>query len=399
MLSESMHMKNARACIEHNILPIGFESIDVVIAAGRVSGSVIKAPCDNPEHNEAIRDGFVFAAEDGGGSDGKSYRICGEIAAGSSDSPQIANGCAYRIYTGAVIPEGVTRVIPIEVCSEKGDRLIVAQPPQPGTPRFIANQGCRVRRNQKIVDQGVVLEGQHIATLASLPLEKVLVSRLPIVACYCTGSELVEPGEKVDRGRKSSINGWTLAELLPRYGGIIKRSGLLLDDPDSLESMFVEATDGSMDIVITTGGMGPGKYDLVKSVFIATGGQVILESLPMRPGKSILFGLLNGVVVISLPGPPPAVRTLINELVGPVLRLMQGARLPWPVEVEAEALHDIAGGRNGVVRCKDGVLSFDRGRCFVRLTEPLEPASCIILIGADRKDISKGELVTVHLLN
>lgn len=391
-------MKNIRELVENSIIPIGQETIDVFIAKGRVTGLDIKAPRDYPLHDETVRDGFVVADPVGVQECSAGYRISGEIAAGATDIPALFPGAAYRIYTGAVIPEGGTRVVPFEACHEDGDILTVNQQAVGQNQRYIRKKGSVVTRDDVLVEQGVILQSEHIGLLASLTVESIRVSRLPIVAYYCTGSELVEPGVGVSKGMKSSINGWILDDLLPCFGGTIKRSGLLPDEHSTLESMFVEATDGSMDLVVTTGGMGPGKYDLVKSAFLSAGGEVITDSLPMRPGKSLLIGKLNGVIVMALPGPPQAVRTLIAELVGPVLLLMQGGRKCWPEPVEGEILHDIDGSKEGIVKCRSGVFTLRNGRCYVRETAVSEPASCIIVLSPEQKRVAKGEKVTVHLL-
>lgn len=391
-------MKDFKEIVEDSISPIGQEQIEVVIAKGRITADEVIASCDDPPYDEAIRDGYVVAHPNDGEDTFGGYRVCGEIAAGTTEIPALPPGMACRIFTGAVIPEGGTHVVPFEICTEKEGILTYDKHDEVGNAGFIRNKGSRVRKNQTLIQRGVVLESAHIELLVSLGVAKIWASRLPIVACYCTGSELVEVGTDTCKGEKSSINGWILDDLLPGFGGTIKRSGLLPDDGLAIESMLVEATDGSMDMVVTTGGMGPGKYDLVMAAFLRAGGKVILSSLPMRPGKSILLGVLNGVVVVALPGPPQAVRTLIHEFVGPLLLLMQGARRCWPEPVKAELLHDLQLRPGKWVKCRGGVISYKQGRCYVRLADGLEPETCIIVTSSEQKTVATGELVVVHLL-
>ena len=143
--------------------------------------------------------------------------------------------------------------------------------------------------------------------------------------------------------------------------------------------------------------MGPGKYDLVKQAFIEAGGEVIFTSLKMRPGKSVLFGTLGNTLFFGLPGPPPAVQTLFNMLVGPTLLAMQGGRAPWPQKVQAYLHHSIKPERHDVLRLKDGMITMEGGKCKVRFTQKLELPDCYILLPSGKDYYPEGELVDVYL--
>ena len=126
-------------------------------------------------------------------------------------------------------------------------------------------------------------------------------------------------------------------------------------------------------------------------------GPDILESLPMHPGRSILLGILGSTVFIALPGPPNAVRTLVNELVGPLLLMMQGAQHCWPRALQARLLDDYRIRKSDLLQVKGGVLAMEQGSCMVRLAERLDPVSCFILFPPGRKEFVKGDVVEVHL--
>lgn len=388
-----------RGLVAGLVTAIGQEVVDVIIAKNRVTAEAVIAPADCPSFDEATRDGYVLA--DSANVEApveKSYAVCGEIAAGAVGISALVPGTASRIYTGAMVPKGARCVVPLEYCHEVDGILSFSSEFDGRLSSFIRKKASDVCRGQVLVDSGEVLQSEQISLLVALQVKNIRVSRLPIVACYCTGSELLEPSLETEMGQKSSINGWVMADLLPRFGGVVMRSGLLADNAETLKSTFVDAADGSMDMVVTTGGLGPGKFDLVRDAFVAAGGQVILESLPMRPGKSILLGLLNGVICIGLPGPPNAVRTLINELVGPVLNIMQGVKKCWPKVVQAELLHDLKGSDKRVRIFKSGILEFQNGKCCVRLAGKLEPATCGLIVDPKQNKLLKGDLVTTHLL-
>ncbi len=138
---------------------------------------------------------------------------------------------------------------------------------------------------------------------------------------------------------------------------------------------------------------------MVEKVFVEAGGEVFFNSIEMRPGKAVLFGIVGRTLFFGLPGPPYAVRTLLNELVGPALLAMQGVEGSWPKEVQAHLLHEVNIKRNDVLRLKDGVLTFSEGRCLVRFAERLEIPDCFILLPPGRAHYDEGALVEVHLVN
>lgn len=391
-------MKSIREQVQKAIVPIGQEVIDVSIAKGRVVSETIKSPVDFPSYAESLRDGYVITDPPGADATSDKYKLIGEIAAGTTDIPKLADSCCCRIFTGGVIPEGGERVVPFEHCIERSGFLTVEDQADSSKRSYIRAKGSDVKKGTEIVAAGESLDSEQIALLLALHVQSVSVSRLPIVASYCTGSELLQPGGAPEKGMKTSVNGWILADQLPKYGGTLMRSGLLRDDYQVLEKTLDDAADGSMDVVVTTGGMGPGKYDLVKRAFLAVGGDVVLESLPIRPGKSIFLGILNNVIFVGLPGPPHAVRTLINEFVGPLLLLMQGATNCWPNVIEAALLHDLR-KNPPVTTYKSGILSFQNGRCKVRLAGVGETANCyVILEPSTSGSLREGDTVQLHLI-
>jgi molybdopterin molybdotransferase len=173
--------------------------------------------------------------------------------------------------------------------------------------------------------------------------------------------------------------------------------GLIQDSEQELLDLFAQVHADQPDVLITTGGMGPGKYDLVEKTFAVAGGQVLFSALAMRPGQSVLFGLLGRTLLFGLPGPPHAARTLLHELVGPALLAMQGKKDPWPKKIAAHVLHQIKVKPHKVLRLKDAVLLLQDGRCFVRFAGRLETPNCLIVLEPGVTGYSEGALVQVHL--
>jgi molybdopterin molybdotransferase len=143
--------------------------------------------------------------------------------------------------------------------------------------------------------------------------------------------------------------------------------------------------------------MGPGKFDLLEEAFVRAGGQVVFRSLNMRPGNAILFGRLGMTLFFGLPGPPEAVRTLVNEVVGPALLHLQGVKDCTPVAVQARLEQPVKVNNQGALQLKAGILNFSDGCAIVRLAGRLEIATCFILFPPGQGVYESGSEVVVHL--
>ncbi len=244
-----------------------------------------------------------------------------------------------------------------------------------------------------------MLEPMHLAQLSSCGVHFVVVPKKPSVGYFCTGSELKSSSRRLEKGEKVSSNSFLLHGLLTSFCCCPENLGIIEDNRQDLHDLFVKAKEQGLDAIISTGGMGPGKYDLIKEAFLEAGGRVIFTALKMRPGKSVLFGTLGNTLFFGLPGPPHAVQTLLNVLVGPTLLAMQGVRSPWPQKVQAYLHHSVRAKRHDVLRLKDGVLAFEGDKCTVRFTKKLELPNSYILLPAVREYYPEGELVDVYLIS
>ncbi len=393
--------------IDINVLPA--ETMEVAEVVSRIAAEDIMAVSDCPPHSESLRDGYVLApfnepspfaeraANAVKGAGDYYYSVVGEIAAGTRNVGFLRPGSACRIFTGGLIPEGGARVVPQEECAEVAGRVRVAAAAIASERLFINMAGSELVCGATIVSKGTRLEIDHLTYLAAAGVYHVQVSARPQVACFCTGSELVAVGGPIAAGQKLSLNSMLLQNLIPHYGGVLAEQGIIVDNHQAITEIFGTLTDGHCDLVVSTGGMGPGKYDLVKNAFCGVGGTIILESLPMHPGRSILLGILGDTVFIALPGPPNAVRTLVNELVGPLILMLQGAKCFRPKVLQARLLHDYRIRKSDLLQVKGGVLTIEQGNCRVRLAERLDPVSCFILFAAGRKEFMQGDVVEVHL--
>ena len=389
------NFQRAQQVISGNLCLLASEVVDIKDGLQRVTSSHVAAVLPQPSFDESIRDGYVIPLSSGSDNGINLYKIVDEIPAGKVCVNALEPGTACRIMTGGCVPKGGMRVVPYENCVEENGEVTIADHFLQSTRSFIRKAGSEIEKGERLVADGVVLKAMHLAQLSSCGVHSVAVTKKPSVGYFCTGSELKSSSRGLEKGEKVSSNSFLLQGLLASFGGCPENLGIIEDKIQDLHDLFAKAKEQGLDAIISTGGMGPGKYDLVKDAFIEAGGRVIFTALKMRPGKSMLFGTLGNTLFFGLPGPPHAVQTLFNMLVGPTLLAMQGVRSPWPQKVQAYLHHSIRLKRHDVLRLKDSVMVFEGGKCTVRFTKKLELPNCYILLPPGREYYPEGELVDI----
>jgi molybdopterin molybdotransferase len=396
---KSPDLTAAKKIIAAQIRQTEGERVALEEALFRLPVESLRAAKPQPGYDQSTRDGFVISGDgDTRTGEGYSFKIEGEIRAGTTDKRPLRPGVACRIMTGGLIPPHGLRVVPQEDCNEREGVLSVPETVLHRPSTFIRRKGSEIGRGKVVVSTGTPILPDHLVLLAATGYSQVLVHRLPRVAFFCTGSELVAtPQEEVD-GLKVSGNRYLLHGLIRLSGGIPRYFGTVADTGEDLAVALGRIDLGAIDVIVTTGGMGPGRYDLLEEAFVRAGGRIVYRSLQVRPGKAMLFGTIGNSLFFGLPGPPPAVGVLFNELVAPALLLLQGMKNCWPRRIKASLQEAVHVKDRGVLTIKGGVLTIENG-AMVRLTGKTEAPGCYILFPAHRRSLKKGEMVEVHLTN
>ncbi|WP_136797460.1 molybdopterin molybdotransferase MoeA [Desulfosediminicola ganghwensis] len=392
-----MDFQSCQQLIACKINTLGSERVSLEAALARVTASLHKAIVPQPEFRQSLRDGYVIG--DYGQHVGETvfFPVSGMIPAGRIAPPSLEPEKASRIMTGGMVPKGGTRVLPQEDCVETSRGIEVPLAALKRRNTFIQEQGSEIAAGAEVVQAGTVLLPDHISTLAAVGCEDIEVYNRPRVGYLCTGSELVDTPQELHPGLKVSSNRYLLDGLIRQFGAVPAYLGTVHDSADKLAAIIDKLSYDRYDLVISTGGMGPGKYDLIEQAFINTGGDVLYNGLDLRPGKATLCGTLARTLFFGLPGPPTAVRALMNCIVGPALLQMQGIVKHYPITIQAHLTHDFAVKRPGVMQLKGGILSFNNGRCEVKEASKLMPPCCYLIIPADRASFEKGEPIAVQL--
>jgi molybdopterin molybdotransferase len=396
-LPKSPDLVAAKKIIAAQIRQTEGESVALEDALFRLPIESLRAGKPQPGYDQSTRDGFVISGDgDTHTGEGHSFKIEGEIRAGTTDKRPLRPGVACRIMTGGLIPPRGLRVIPQEDCRERNGMLVVPDAALYRRSTFIRRKGSEIGRGRVVVSAGTPILPDHLVLLAATGHSQVLVHRRPRVAFFCTGSELVATPREEEDGLKVSGNRYLLHGLIRLSGGIPQYLGTVPDTGGDLAVALARIDYEATEVIITTGGMGPGRYDLLEEAFVRAGGRVVYRSLQVRPGKATLFGILGKSLFFGLPGPPPAVGVLFNELVGPALLFLQGMKKCGLRRIRASLQETVVVKERGVLNVKGGILTI-RNEVVVRLAGKTEAAGCYILFPAHRRSFQKGEMVEVHL--
>jgi molybdopterin molybdotransferase len=309
-------------------------------AAGAVTAAALTARLSVPGFANAAMDGFVVrAAVTRNASPESPVRIAisGVIAAGKPTPPG-QTGMAWEILTGAPVPPGFDAVVPLErvtrVDEPNGGQvtILITGPLEPG--QNIRQCGQDFMQGQPIVEAGTRLAPHHLMALAAGGVDEVPVFPAPRVAVLTTGNELATHGAELAPGQIRDANGPYLRALLQILGADLITMATARDQADDLRKQ-ISAYAGTVDIVLTTGGVSVGRHDLLPAIVRELGGQILFHKVAIRPGKPILHARLpDGTRLFGLPGNPLAVAVGMRFFVIPALRALQG----MPPERECPAI-------------------------------------------------------------
>jgi molybdopterin molybdotransferase len=326
------------------------------------------------------------------------FEVVGELAAGGVFRGVIGPGQTLRIMTGAPIPAGADTVYPQEVVERAGRRITVGAIDRGANTR---GRGEDVRAGSVVLSAGSVLRAQEMGVVASLGFPQVLVRQRPRVAVLSTGDEVVEPGDARKPGQIFDSNRFSLHGLVEAAGGTVTDYGIVPDLHEVLHARLTEAAR-SADIVLTSGGVSVGDYDLVKAVLQDAGG-IDFWQVAMQPGRPLAVGRIGAAHFFGLPGNPVASMLTFSLFVRPALWKLAGRRDLFPPRFHAVATERMR-KRPGRREFKRGVLTYGPEGWQVRTTGPqgsgilssMAQADCFIVIEEEREDVQAGERVWVE---
>ncbi len=307
-----------------------FEEIAVEDAYGRVLAVDVCALLDVPHYDRAMLDGFAVQAIDIAKTTREhpvELEIIETVGAGKMPSTELTSGTAVRTMTGAPIAKGADAIVRLEYADEivKAGTRIVRVYRAVGVQEAIQQRGHDIRRGDILLQAGTVLSAVEIAVLAANGFGVIQVTRRPRVAIVATGSEVVPLGQPLQPGQLYNSNTPMLRSLVLQTGGTAASFLPVGDDPQQLKTRFEEALD-SCDVLVTTGGVSVGDYDLTPVVLENLGVKRLFWGVWMRPGTPIYAGVYEDRIVLALSGNPAAAYVNALLLLVPLLRKMSGQK-------------------------------------------------------------------------
>lgn len=306
-----------------NVASLGSSRRPLEKAMGYYLAEPIKADRDLPPADRTAMDGYAIRSGD--------FRVCpfplrlvGEVAAGSPARPEIGAGMAARVLTGANIPPGADTVVMVEYTGETGGEVIIHETPAAGA--HIIRRGENARQGEVLLKEGTHLGASQIGICAAVGVAEPLVHDKPGVEIICTGLELREACEAVEAHECRNSNGLALRAALAVQGFTEISAGLAPDELVELTTSIEIGLERNR-VVMLTGGVSVGKYDLVREAVEKLGAEIKVHGVTMKPGKPFLFAVYKGSrFIFGLPGNPLSTLTGFHEFVLPCLRKMSGSR-------------------------------------------------------------------------
>ena len=347
---------------------------------GQVLAEDVYAPFDVPPQDNSAMDGYAVQAKSIAGASHeqpKVLRVVGEIAAGNVTELKVEPGTAVRIMTGAFVPKGADVVVPFEYTDEVDRKQRSASSDEIGIrvdlpeASNIRRKGENIAKGELVIKRGILLRPAEIGVLASLGKAVASVIRRPIIGILATGNEIMEINQSILPGKIYNSNSYSLAAQVLRYGGIPKLLGIAPDDVEQLTLAVRHGLD--CDILLTSGGVSLGDYDVVKQV-LADEGNISFWTVRMKPGKPLAFGVFKRddgkkIPHLGLPGNPVSAMISFEVFVRPaILKMMGRCNLAMPAVtaiMEEPVKND--DGRRFFARV---VVTKRDGKYFARLTGP-----------------------------
>lgn len=310
------------------VRPLSGEACPLAAACGRVLAHDVISPMNLPSFDHAAMDGYALRGDHSLAA-GSEHDVGGSQAAG--DTAGGAKSQAWEIMTGAVLPQGLDTVVPVE-CTQLLDQGEDGMPVRMRLRESIVRganvrlAGSDVAAGARVLQAGTLVNPTHVMLLAALGVDRVEVVRRPRVAVVCTGKEL-QPAlnQPLASGHIYNSNGPYLVAALAAVGAEVLSCETVDDTADTYDDAVRRACNAGAELIVSTGAVSMGRYDFVPDTLRRLGAEVLFHKVAMRPGKPLLAARLgNGALVLALPGTPMAVAVGYRFFVVPVLRAMLG---------------------------------------------------------------------------
>jgi molybdopterin molybdotransferase len=398
-----LSFEDARQAVEDHaarLAPGDKQTVDLLHAAGRVLAEPITADRDIPPFPRSTRDGYAVRAADLATLPAK-LKVMGEIKAGPNQVPAALNrGEAFSIMTGAPVPPGADAVVMVEYTSSMGDSVEITRGVAPA--ENIVAQGAEAKQGSLLLNRGTRLNEADIALAASVGKSQLQIFVRPRVAVLTTGDEIVAVDSNPGPTQIRNSNSYSLAVQIQQAGGDPVLLPIAPDEPRRLRQLIEEGLQS--DLLIMTGGVSMGRYDLVEPVLVELRAEFFFTGAKIQPGRPVVFGRVQRKYFFGLPGNPVSTMVTFELFARPMLEALTGMS-PRPLTFLRARLKSEIGVKPGLTRFLPAILS----GMYENSQAELVPwqgsgdiaararANCFIVIPPDREHIPAGDWIAIML--
>ncbi|SHK38342.1 molybdopterin molybdochelatase [Anaerobranca californiensis DSM 14826] len=404
-MNTNIQIKSALEMLITEVKPKSPVSLNLVDALGYVLAEDIFSPLNIPPFDRSPLDGFALRACDTLNATKEqptTFKVIDFAPAGKPSTKILGPYQAIRIMTGAKIPDGADLIVPFEETEFTEEWVKVFKTYKSNSN--ITFKGEDIKKGQRVLVKGDLINPPEIGILASIGKNEVLVYDRPKVAILSTGDELVDVNQPLEEGKIPNSNSYTIAALVKRAGGI---PYILPHCPDHLEKITKEisSTLKWADILVTTGGVSVGDKDYVMEAFQRICDKFLFWKVKMKPGTPITAAKYKDKLMIGLSGNPAAAFITFEIFVKPIIKKFRGLEKIYPLELESTLLSNFTKVRNQN-RFVRAITYYDSGNFYTKLPDShssgvissLTKVNSLFFIPAGAGPFTEGQKIKVQLL-
>ena len=372
------------------------EQVELTAAHGRVLARDVRAAVALPGFDNSAMDGYAARWAELAALPAR-MPVADDIPAGRTDVRPLEPGTVQRIMTGAPLPAGADVVVPVELTDRGTDVVTISETPGQGT--HVRTAGEDIAEGTVALAAGTPLGAAQLGLAAAVGVTSLPVRRRPRVLVLSTGSELVEPGQPLQPGQIYESNSMLLVAAVADAGGEARRLHFVPDDVETFLTTLRAELD-SADLLLTSGGVSAGAYEVVKDA-LSVLGTVEFVKVGMQPGGPQGAGTVDGVPIVTLPGNPVSSFVSFEVFVRPALRRALGHTNPDRLRAPARLTAPLASpaGKRQFLRGRyDGGLVSQVGGPGSHLVAHLARANCLVVVPEDVTELPEGAEVDVVLI-
>jgi molybdopterin molybdotransferase len=333
-MKENIQLEEAQELLLNRIKPVGTCLVSLLEASGRILSQDIKASINIPPFSKSALDAYALIADDTRQAQSWApvqLRVIEETRAGFIAKEKVVTGTAIKVMTGTPIPDGADTIIKYEDVIRTGDYVSIFRPLK--AQDNVIKLGEDVELGEVVAEKGSIITPPLVALLAGLGISQVPVYTKVKIAIMSTGDELIRLGEEMRPGKIYNSTLYGLMTRCQELGGQPIDLGIV---PDEIRATSLSLTRGleEADIVVSTGGVSVGDYDIMKDAMVDCGGELIFWKVAMKPGSPVAAAVKGNKLMVGLSGNPAAAMVTFDLIVVPLIKKLMGVDSPLPDEIQ-----------------------------------------------------------------